>query len=171
MFISHSWLLLWLSFCCSTFKHINLQSTWYFVVNSTARSWGISSIFGKRKSYGGSLSDGALSGTMHDSDHMPSIIQLRKVIASSTRNTDTIIWFVRHVLLIKKKTIYLRHVFSSLIISATTHLEAGRRTNRTRSGGNNGHQVTLGIILWHCQKEHSRLGSKSYNAPFGMLLH
>ncbi|KAM7459612.1 hypothetical protein LguiA_036606 [Lonicera macranthoides] len=47
-------------------------------VNSTARSWGISSIFGKLKSYGGGLSDGALSGTMHDSDHMPSIIQLRK---------------------------------------------------------------------------------------------
>lgn len=56
------------------------------------------------------------------------------------------------------------------MISAPCCLKACRNTNSWWSSGSNSNQIALELLLWHCPKEHSGLGSKSYNAFSGMLI-
>lgn len=130
--------------------------------NTATRTWGISSIFGSRASSGESQASRTLGETVHHVEQMPSIIQLREVIVWLT----DLYFYVCNLLCGIHLPIFQ---FISLSCPAPIHLKATWNDREWRSR-NKCNKITLEVLLWHCQKEHSRLSSKSCNALSGKSL-
>ena len=130
--------------------------------NTATRTWGISSIFGSRSSPGESQASRSLGETAHHVEQMPSIIQLREVIVLFTE----VYFYVSNLFCVIH---FLIFQFILLSCPAPIHLKA-TWNDRAWSNSNNCNKITLAVLLWHCQKEHSRLSSQSCNALSGKSL-
>ena len=130
--------------------------------NAATRAWGISSIFSSKSSPGESQASGSHGETAHHVEQMPSMIQLREVIVLFTE----VYFYVSNLFCVIH---FLIFQFILLSCPAPIHLKA-TWNDRAWSNSNNCNKITLAVLLWHCQKEHSRFGSKSCNALSGKSL-
>lgn len=130
--------------------------------NTATRTWGISSIFGSKSSPGERQASRSLGETAHHVEQMPSMIQLREVILLFTE----VYFYVSNLFCVIH---FLIFQFILLSRPAPIHLKA-TWNDRAWSSSNKCNKITLAVLLWHCQKEHSRLSSKSCNALSGKCL-